>query len=73
MNKLIEFKTNKTTMYINTDYIMTMNKLDYPISEGGEDLCTYGIVLVSGMKFAIPTSCFEDICNVFRENSPSSR
>lgn len=73
MNRLIELKTSKTEMYINADKIMTITKLDCPIfDDDGEDPCTYGIILVGGIKVAVPTSCFEDICDVFRENSPSS-
>jgi len=66
MNKLVKFKTSKTIMYINTNHIITMNKLDSPIFyDDGVDPCTYGIILVNGMKLAIPTSCFEEICEIF--------
>lgn len=64
MNRLVSFKTSKTTMYINVDHIVTMNKLDEVLTDDGEDPCEYGITLVNDRKVAIPTECFEKICKI---------
>lgn len=64
MNRLVSFKTSKTTVYINVDHIVTMNKLNEVLTDDGDDPCEYGAILSNEVRLAIPAECFEKICKI---------